>query len=282
MVSLAWIASLGCLQNPPDIQKEGGHVLVYKLMSPDKDQTPLMVRALEQRLDPSGTRGIRVRSLDQGQIEISIPGSDPAQLGRDQRLITANGHLQFLVVAQRGFHDELIELVDDQPEAGEREVVDERGELRGQWAKFNVGEESVRLPEESVQRQTEDGAAEVLLVVEGPSDLDGRHLSDVRAAVDEQGHPCVAGEFNAEGAALMNWLTSINLPERGRHQLLAIVLDDQVITAPRIISPISSRFHITGRFSQEEIDFLVAVLRAGRLPGRLDEKPISVRKVAPQ
>jgi preprotein translocase subunit SecD len=277
---LGGLATAGCLRNPPDMEQLGGYVLVYELASPGEVDMPLMVQAIRQRLDAAGARGINVRGLDEARIEISIPGRDPAQLKEDQHLISSAGHLQFRIVAQRGTHDELIGLA-EQPEAGAREVHDDRGTLRGQWVKIDPAKvEPAQLPQASLQRQSADGATEVL-VIEQQANVDGRHLRDVQAGQDEIDQPCLNGELNAQGAAIMNRLTSQNLPQQGRQQLLAMILDGRLLAAPRIQSVISTRFQITGRFTQQEIDFMVAVLRAGRLPGQLNPQPVSIREVVP-
>jgi preprotein translocase subunit SecD len=68
-----------------------------------------------------------------------------------------------------------------------------------------------------------------------------------------------------EGATKFGRLTGANI---GRQ--LAIVLDNQVVSAPSIEGKISAEGRITGRFSREEADTLAKVLRAGALPASLE------------
>lgn len=69
-------------------------------------------------------------------------------------------------------------------------------------------------------------------------------------------------EFDREGARIFEEITRKNV---GR--LLAIILDDNVYSAPRINEPIvGGRAQITGRFTPEEARDLAIVLRAGALP----------------
>jgi SecD/SecF fusion protein len=60
------------------------------------------------------------------------------------------------------------------------------------------------------------------------------------------------------------------------------VFDDQLISAPSIQSTISSRGEVTGKFTQAEVEELVSLLRAGRLPATLKEQPLSEDKIDSQ
>jgi SecD/SecF fusion protein len=49
----------------------------------------------------------------------------------------------------------------------------------------------------------------------------------------------------------------------------AIILDDEVYSAPSIRSMICDRGQITGSFTNEEVEFLERVINAGRLPAKI-------------
>ncbi|HRS72371.1 MAG TPA: protein translocase subunit SecF, partial [Anaerohalosphaeraceae bacterium] len=68
--------------------------------------------------------------------------------------------------------------------------------------------------------------------------------------------------------------------QRLRSSFLAILLDDQVISAPRINSAIRSSGIITGSFSQTEVSDMVNKLNAGSFPARLSEVPISEKSIS--
>jgi SecD/SecF fusion protein len=78
-------------------------------------------------------------------------------------------------------------------------------------------------------------------------------------------------------------LTSTNLPDpdTGVERQLGIVLDNTLLSAPNIQSTITNRGRITGRFSSEEIDFLINILRAGKLPAALDPEPATQNIIGP-
>ena len=74
-------------------------------------------------------------------------------------------------------------------------------------------------------------------------------------------------------------LTSSNLPDLDStppfYRHLGIILDEQLLSFPRLITTISDSGRITGSFTKEEVDYLVAILRAGRLPIQLEKTPVS-------
>ncbi|MCF6272016.1 MAG: protein translocase subunit SecD [Rhodobacteraceae bacterium] len=94
----------------------------------------------------------------------------------------------------------------------------------------------------------------------------GELLVDAQTAFDQNGSPAVSFRFNPTGARLFGAHTAANVNE-----LFAIVLDGEVISAPRIISPIlGGSGIITGRFSIEESTELAILLRAGALPAGIE------------
>ncbi|WP_372426050.1 protein translocase subunit SecD [Salinarimonas chemoclinalis] len=94
----------------------------------------------------------------------------------------------------------------------------------------------------------------------------GEDLIDAQPAFDQQtNEPVVNFRFNVSGAQRFGDATTRNV---GRQ--LAIVLDDRVISAPRVQSPITGGSgQISGRFSVQEANDLSVLLRAGALPARL-------------
>jgi preprotein translocase subunit SecD len=99
-------------------------------------------------------------------------------------------------------------------------------------------------------------------VVQRFAQVTGRMLIDAHSQLcsDDLGRmsPCVAFEFNEEGAEKFYDLTSKNY-----HRNLAIVLDDVVISAPEIQQALKSTGVIRGLFTLEETKTLAALLKAG-------------------
>jgi preprotein translocase subunit SecD len=102
-------------------------------------------------------------------------------------------------------------------------------------------------------------------------EMTGDYIADARAGFDQgaigAGKPVVTFAMSAEGARLMEKLTTENVKRR-----MATVLDDKVETAPYIQSTISSNGQITlggGKSFQEmndEANEIALVLKAGALP----------------
>ncbi len=96
--------------------------------------------------------------------------------------------------------------------------------------------------------------------------VSGEDLVDAQPGFDSRtGEPDVNFRFNLRGGQRFGQVTSDNV---GRP--FAIVLDNVVISAPRILGPITGGSgQITGNFTVEQADNLAVLLRAGALPAKL-------------
>jgi len=98
-------------------------------------------------------------------------------------------------------------------------------------------------------------------------ELGGEDLTNAQPGFDQQtGRSVVSFSFNTHGAIVFGEITSKNVGKR-----FAIVLDNQVITAPTIQQPITGGSgQITGNFTPASANDLAVLLRAGALPATLD------------
>ncbi|WP_046863396.1 protein translocase subunit SecD [Microvirga massiliensis] len=96
--------------------------------------------------------------------------------------------------------------------------------------------------------------------------VEGADLTDAQPAFDQRtNEPIVNFRFNIRGAQRFGQATTENV---GRP--LAIVLDNEVISAPRIQTPITGGAgQISGRFTVQQANDLAVLLRAGALPAKL-------------
>jgi protein-export membrane protein SecD len=95
--------------------------------------------------------------------------------------------------------------------------------------------------------------------------LTGSELVDSQPTFDQNQEPVVSFRFNTAGAKKFAEITQANV---GR--LFAIVLDNEVITYPRINGPIPGGSGIiTGSFTVQSATDLALLLRAGSLPAGL-------------
>jgi SecD/SecF fusion protein len=135
-----------------------------------------------------------------------------------------------------------------------------------------------KLPKEEFQQKK----VEYFVLVRDPQpgkEITGQYLTAARPGVDRTMQPTVDFTFNTTGGNLFYDISSNNLPsgsEAARfYRHLAIVLDGQVMSAPRLMSAISTNGQITGKFSTKEVDNLVKILRSGALPATLNPTPVS-------
>ena len=103
-------------------------------------------------------------------------------------------------------------------------------------------------------------------VLERAPVVTGEDLTDAQPSFDQNGQPAVNFRFNTSGARKFGQYTTDHIGEP-----FAIVLDNQVISAPTIQSAITGGSGIiTGNFDVTESTRLSTLLRAGSLPASLE------------
>lgn len=103
-------------------------------------------------------------------------------------------------------------------------------------------------------------------VIESAPVVTGEELVDAQPSFDQNGAPAVSFRFNTSGARKFGDYTAENIGSP-----FAIVLDDEVVSAPTIQSHIPGGSGIiTGNFNVEDSTRLAVLLRAGALPAKLD------------
>ncbi len=104
----------------------------------------------------------------------------------------------------------------------------------------------------------------------GKAALYGDIITSARKDFDQRtgGHPYISMTMNSDAAKKWQLLTRANKPEGNKQgRCIAIAMDNMVFSAPRVQSEIAGgQSQITGDFTPEEADALVAILSAGKLP----------------
>jgi SecD/SecF fusion protein len=96
----------------------------------------------------------------------------------------------------------------------------------------------------------------------GRAPLEGDVITNSKDEFDQMGHPCVSMQMNSDGARRWSQITKQNI---GRG--VAIVLDDAVYSAPRILTQIDGgNSQITGNFTIEDTKDLANTLNSGKMP----------------
>lgn len=177
-----------------------------------------------------------------------------------------------------------------QPQGGDRIILEVPGaddpeaikQLIGKTAKLTFHDVVTNLSQDDIAKgrlrsrqkllPSKDGGS---LVINERVIVSGDDLTNAQAAFDQNGRPAVAFTFNTAGSRRFANHTRNNV---GRP--FAIVLDNQIISAPTIQTPIlGGSGQITGAGTVAETKELATLLKAGALPVKLTV--LSERTVGP-
>lgn len=221
----------------------GGTELLYQL-KPQKGEAlggkvADTIEILKKRIDPSNVKEYRIQALEHDRILIQIPQATPAEVERDKKRLQEMGKLEFKLAVPRT--EEQTKFVRWYEEA-------ERGQVPEDFTKMHIDA---------------DASKEFFLVKKGEPEITGERLaaSKLRPTTDQYGFPAVGFEFDSVGGRRFAHITETN-----RGWALAIILDGLLKSAPRIEERIAGAGQITGRFTQEEVNDMLNVLRSGSLP----------------
>lgn len=204
------------------------------------------IEIVNRRVNESGTKEPIIQRQGDNQIVLQVPGlNDPAQL---KRILGKTAKMTFHLVNPNVTLDDI--------------------------AKGKVPFGTRVMPADDSDTERAHPGDPRRYPVYSKVELSGEMLTNASATFDG-GTPVVSFSFNSEGAKRFSDITTKNV---GRP--FAIVLDDKVITAPNIRSPIlGGNGIITGNFSVESANELAMLLRAGALPAPL--KIVEERSVGP-
>ena len=134
-------------------------------------------------------------------------------------------------------------------------------------------------PSATIVSCQKDGASKFILA---PAEVVGRDVSKATAAIDQQGASgwYVLLSFTGDGTKKFGALTTRVTKLPAPQNQVAIVLDDLVVSAPRINEAINSgSAQITGNFTQVDSTDLANVLKYGALPLAFDRG--EVQQISP-
>jgi preprotein translocase subunit SecD len=260
--------AVGC-SKPPTIAQNGGYVLVYHLVPGDKASPESMAQVIQARLHAAGFKRATATANPGGGVRIELPALKAGEAARTTELeqvkvlVAHQGVIEFLIVAERGPDDELIADAEDLAPS-----VPAPPDATYRWVRFDPNRLQVSTP--AVVRTNSRGEQEALVLLDADFRVTAALLDSASAGFDPAKRPCLHGTFNAEGAAMMGFLSQNNLKRK-----LGIVYDDELLSAPLIQSKFERHFQVSGAFTEAEIDSMVAVLISGSLPGRLEKEPAS-------
>lgn len=287
--------------------------------SPNRIASSKLIPSLIKRINPSGTQEIAIRPYGENQIEIIIPEVDQREVDRIKEVISTAGILRFAILANTRDHQRLIEIARAQAnEASQRNrlsrtILDSDGKTPiGFWAlvdredakgtsdlrpfRVDVSQSILRNPADGRILEVPPGVVgvdglaqwvksvgleniQVLMVIDQQLDVTGEDLAFASSGFDNDGSPAVRFKLNDSGSGRFLALTTNNAPDGQHRRQLGIVLDEMLLSAPAIQSPISGDGQITGNFTNEEVSQLVRILEAGQLPAALTKEPIAENQI---
>jgi len=238
---------------PLGLDLKGGSELLYRVryenLPPEERPgvTQRTIDILERRLNPQGTREIRIQQQGAHRILIQLPGADVAETQRDKKRIQQAGRLEF-------------RLVDTKP--GDIDAAKQGKRVAG-VTPFVEGERK-RYYKKSFSELKDKN---LTFGVEGNARLifnrtyfTGKQLASAYPTMEDV-TPAVGFQFKGGAKRRFARFTEQNVGKR-----LAIVLDDVMYSDPVIKERIYGTGRISGSFTQDEVNNLVVVLRAGSLP----------------
>jgi protein-export membrane protein SecD len=268
-------AGLGYLTlRPKTLASDGGVELVLRTEADARDAAlEVVVRRIDEM---EGARGATVVAQGDDKIVVQVPGTTDSQALT--AVLSRGGSLQFLPVSSAAYTFDLTqqgERFRNEREAAGETVTDAQvdaflasqllGELSLHW--------SARIDDVTGLRVRDQAYA-----LHPDARLTGEMIGDASVGYDQFNMPYVALEFDDLGAEAFCSLTG-DLAGSD----LAIVLDGEVLSAPRVIEPIcGGRAQITlgsgGSADQllREAQDLALTLRAGALPAPVTIESVSV------
>ncbi|OHB83651.1 MAG: protein-export membrane protein SecD, partial [Planctomycetes bacterium RIFCSPHIGHO2_02_FULL_38_41] len=221
---------------------KGGSELLYKVRVDEREDHPgitkEIIEVLKKRIDPQGVIEYRIQEQGSHRILIQVPGATKTEIEALKNRITRLGKLEFRLAASS-----------DSPEY--KDALEEK-QVPGfykHWLRKKKGEE---------------GEAGKWHLIRNKTEISGEHLARIYA--DRKGiEPVVGFEFDAIGKSKFGQLT-----ERNIGKPLAIILDGTLYSAPVIRDRIPGTGIIEGNFTQDEVNELIAIMRAGSLPADLE------------
>jgi preprotein translocase subunit SecD len=170
------------------------------------------------------------------------------------------------IVQRQGLSRILVQVPGLQDPTRLKEIIGKTAKLEFRMVDESMPAEQAIASHPPADSEILDGEGGQKYLIEKRAQVSGADLVDAQASFDQQnGQPIVNFRFNTSGGRKLAELTKQNVGKR-----FAIVLDNKVISAPVIQSPIpGGAGMISGQFTVQSANDLAILLRAGALPARL-------------
>ena len=278
-----------------------GNTVTFRLTDPNQRDAALAAVSPLNSTTSSGSAGSMFAPGTLGGMELVVqePGDDRISLaltegGLSSRISSAVG--QSLEIVRRRIDELGTREASVQRQGQERIVVQVPGEsspesikrLLGQTAKLTFHLVDMNTPASEARaghlppgdmllnsEETGPNGQPIQYVVQRQVVVGGENLTDAQPTM-QTSQPVVSFKFDSAGARKFGQATQQNVGK-----LLAIVLDNKVISAPRVNEPIlGGSGIISGSFTFQSATELAVLLRAGALPAPLNV--VEERSVGPE
>ncbi|MBN8681616.1 MAG: protein translocase subunit SecD [Chitinophagales bacterium] len=199
----------------------------------------------------------RLKALKAGVDTLKVDSAAQMQTGPLLSLLAPNpGGGSELGFAEKGSRDAVLAMLN-------------RPEIRNLFpaeAMFRWGKDPI-VDEENTSGSNGKYALYALKKQRGSDEapLDGSVVTRASAQPDDQNKIAVSLTMNNDGAAI--WAKMTQAAATNGNREIAIVLDDEVVSAPRVINPITGgQSSISGDYTLEEATDLANILEIGKLP----------------
>lgn len=199
-----------------------------KKVTPDAVQQAIGI--IEKRLNPDGAKDLVMAPQGENRILIQMPGVKLEEVNDVRTKLEQTAHLEFRLV-----HPNSVQRLAELKTSGGVEV----------GYKEMPGKE-----------HKDDPSYPASYLVKSRPDLDGKYVKSAYAWPDPAKGWVIILDFDSEGAELFGKLTSAHVGEQ-----LAIIVDDEVLSAPNLNEPIlGGRCEISGKFKEADARGLATAL----------------------
>ncbi|KDA02986.1 protein translocase subunit SecD [Hyphomonas oceanitis] len=268
-----------------------GRTLNISLTRPDADGNYPVDEALTRlrKLNGSvegaigGAKTYEIEAAGPALIKVTVPSTSEEALMKDALAKT-------MTIVRRRVDPEGVSEISITPQGNNRIILEAPGEPDATRLKnllsrdgkmtFNLAENSASeiaraqagLPRTGYRLL--DGAQTGPMLVRNIPEVTGADIANAAVGRDDANNPQINFRLNGNGARKFYDTTRLNTGK-----LFAIVLDDTIMSAPRINEPIpGGQVRITGQFTEEEASDLAAIIEAGEMPAKvqfLDQRTVS-------
>jgi preprotein translocase subunit SecD len=270
-----------------DISTAGGR-LSFTVTDPQKVDTAVeRLRAVTRPVGLSGTRDWDIGVVDLNRVVVSPTPSGTQQALKDKmgvardvvrKRIDPQGTKEPTVVTE-GSDRILVEVAGVQDPEELKRLIGQTARLEFKMVDLNADPQQVAQghapPGDEILPYPDNPVGPPQIAVKRRVLVSGDELTNATQGFDENGRPSIDFTFNTAGARKFGRVTQQNIGKP-----FAIILDNQVLSAPVIQSPIlGGRGQITGNFTVQSAHDLSVSLASGKLPVKL--VPIEERTVGP-